>query len=360
MVAPVTGPFSVVFNGGLYNTGSRTWYRQAKPYDLVLPFSFSHQEGKRRSWVKYYNYASDVTSRYLYNLPLLVNPSDARWTAANNRCYAKLKGKIGDTAGWAENLAQIQAARSMINGRFEQLATFVVHVKNGKFRKAARALRTPVPSGVSHKKAVSQNILEYEYGMKPLMSDIESSIKILGMDLGAKRIHASQTETYVSRTNTPIASPWAGVNVSELKELLSVRQYVSVEISNPNLFLAGQLGLLDLALPWKLIPFSFVVDWFVNVEQMISSVTDFYGLNLINPGTTRYTKGWYTDFIFEQKLNQAAAYYMSDGRETVYEGTSTTRSAGLSGPALVIKPFQGFSLERGIQACALILAVFGK
>jgi hypothetical protein len=119
------------------------------------------------------------------------------------------------------------------------------------------------------------------------------------------------------------------------------------------------LGLLDVALPWKLIPFSFIVDWFVNVEDCISSLTDWYGCTLEHPMTTELTKGEQESFSYS---NISYPVNPPDGNEQKVRQSSVKmqRTLGLPGPTLQIKPFKGFSLERGLQAIALVISVFGK
>lgn len=65
-----------------------------------------------------------------------------------------------------------------------------------------------------------------------------------------------------------------------------------VTVNNPNAHLANQLGLLN-PIQWinEAIPLSFVVDWFSNLSQVISQLTDFVGLDVIKPITTRRFTG---------------------------------------------------------------------
>jgi hypothetical protein len=61
-----------------------------------------------------------------------------------------------------------------------------------------------------------------------------------------------------------------------------------VRITNPNLFLANRLGLLNLpGVAWDLIPWSFVVNMFTNMGQMVNSLTDFVGVEVSNGSSTR-------------------------------------------------------------------------
>jgi hypothetical protein len=62
-------------------------------------------------------------------------------------------------------------------------------------------------------------------------------------------------------------------------------QFVAhVKLSNPNLALASALGLANpVAIAWELIPFSFVVDRFVDVGSYLNSYSETFGWE-ISPG----------------------------------------------------------------------------
>ena len=54
-------------------------------------------------------------------------------------------------------------------------------------------------------------------------------------------------------------------------------------ISSPNSLKANQLGLVNPAsVAWELIPFSFLVDWFLPVGKFLESYTDTVGMQLDN------------------------------------------------------------------------------
>jgi hypothetical protein len=210
---------------------------------------------------------------------------------------------------------------------------------------------------------ISANFLEYEYGIKPLLKDIDSSIEILtrgDFDLPIR----SQASDQIQSVNWVAGSFGSNPRYSYFDRTVvdgrfQIRLRATVRVTNPNLFLANQLGLIDLALPWKLVPFSFVVDWFVNVEQVISSMTDWYGVTLLNPHTTVFTKG--------SKLSrywQNAVYTSGhvEGYTTFRDKECVTmdRTMGIPSPILNLKPFRGFSLERGAQAIALVISVLGS
>lgn len=351
---PITGPFTKVTTE-IDSITTRVGYKQKPPFDRPLAFQLSRYQG----WeTVVYESGSPTLERRFTGYGVDSHGDSRSIEACYNTAYDNFKNKVSDSAGWAENLAQITKTRKTVVERSVQLANFVSALRRGNIKRAAKVLRTPVPSGVSNRKAVSQNFLEWEYGVKPVISDLQSSMRILLSDPGIRRIKAGAQSplkpirVQTKETQSNAFSTWRESADAEVSWILRA----DVRVSNPNLFLANQLGIIDVALPWKLIPFSFVVDWFVNVEQVLSSVTDFYGLDLINPQRSRLMKGRY-DLMVQRYFLNPPAYGYTRRQATNVE---MIRLLGFSRPTLVVRPFKGFSVQRGAQAIALVIATLGK
>lgn len=364
MANPVTGPFTS-FPSEPFADNYRYGFRQKMPIDRPLEYRFYRYYGTSStvSWAGDAVSYSPPTKEANFNISSMPDYA-ARRAACYNLAYERLRSQAYDHAGWAENFAQFGKSAQMVVGRLEQISQFSKAVSHRRFRDAARILRTPLPSGVSNRKAVSQNFLEYEYGLKPLISDIQTSLEILTNDLSFnKRIRGRATERFVSnvRTGGGFGSnpTYSYFQYDIIDGFLTITCRATLKVTNPNLYLANQLGLIDPALPWKLIPFSFIVDWFVNVEQVISSYTDWFGVTLLDPHYSEYRIGKKLSYYF-QDASYTSGY--SEGFRTVRDKDSVEfdRVMGIPGPSLVVKPFRGFSVERGLQAAALILSVLGR
>ena len=60
-----------------------------------------------------------------------------------------------------------------------------------------------------------------------------------------------------------------------------------LRITNPNTALLTQLGLTNpLLVAWDIIPFSFVVDWFIPVSTYLKRYNDMAGFSYVDPVTT--------------------------------------------------------------------------
>jgi hypothetical protein len=187
---------------------------------------------------------------------------------------------------------------------------------------------------------------------------------LVGTEFGPKPLKGSGRSSYASTTVVDsFGGGITGRQVTTLQGNTVITNRVIAQITNPNLFLANQLGLIDIALPWKLLPFSFVVDWFINVEQVLSSVTDWYGVSLIHPHRSVFLTGRRNFHSYSW-----STAYLPGGGSTIVWGrsivdqnsTEWARELGFSQPTLKVRPFKGFSVQRGVQAISLVLAVLGK
>jgi len=76
-----------------------------------------------------------------------------------------------------------------------------------------------------------------------------------------------------------------------------MKRSVVLSVENPNLFAAGQLGLVNPAVVlFDRYPLSFVLNWFWPIQQWMASWTDFVGLRLEAPYTTKFISGVGTSF----------------------------------------------------------------
>jgi hypothetical protein len=176
------------------------------------------------------------------------------------------------------------------------------YVRPGRKRGHMRVRRDKF---VSQEHYLSSMWLELHFGFTPLMGDIHDSIKTLSEPVrNPVKIWGSGSEAvnvwYHSTSNGTVTRTGSIV--------IRVRSGCEVTINNPNLFLANRMGLINpLGIAWELTPFSFVVDWFTNVGQMVESLTDWAGVTPSKGYTTTICdgKGSYYDISAGGTLNQS-------------------------------------------------------
>lgn len=216
--------------------------------------------------------------------------SVSRQTAANNQALSQFVQKA------------ISARRSMQGGVFlGELRQTIAAVRNpaqsirrglddyvSALKKKRPSIRRTRPQNrrQTAQSIVSDTWLEYSFGWAPLFGDVKSAAEALAKS----RIEPDRPKTkFVSAKGESTAgwSSWTSegqygastagqliVNAEKsVKTSYAVKYYGKVKISHPN-SLQAQLGLLPedfVPTMWELVPWSFLVDYFSNVGDIIQA-----------------------------------------------------------------------------------------
>lgn len=342
--------------------------RQRPPYDLycaMLNWSgrvHSHRESPNRarataptaSWAGYQQTPGSFQEKL------------------GNEAYKRLVDKLGDASSLGATLtAERRETWGMVVNIVSRALSAARNIRKLNFGAAARDLGLPyhervvvkrrrvkqpngkvrtfkIPrkqfrwhQGRWYAKELGSGWLMYSYGIGPLMSDIYNCIDLLQREFPDNRFRgASKGETVVyDRWNRP------GIFTSYMSKM-AVSCSADVRVSNPNLWLANRLGLVNPA-QWVLeaIPMSFVVDWFSNLSDVVMSMTDFVGLEVRKACTNS-----------QRTVTQTTINYWSpdDFTDFVASGTVSQRSLSLPVPKLRFA-YERFQWQRGANAISLLL-----
>lgn len=179
-------------------------------------------------------------------------------------------------------LASWRQSRDMIVSRTQRIADSMSSIER-------RVLKMPSKQqlrlGIRNR---ASDFLEVEFGFLPLVQDIQAAFDTLGRERPATSWVSSTARAANERSQTS-DYPVSGFRENNLfSSALSCNVGGRVKVSNQNLWLANQLGLLNLpGVAWDLIPWSFVVNMVTNIGQMVNSITDYVGLEIDNVCTTK-------------------------------------------------------------------------
>lgn len=334
MVAPLVGPITVVTDHtDFYRV--RYVYRQKRPYTEVLPYLHTQSTVKTRI-----NRPGSRASDLLIPRSSVKNSSWANH--ARILAYEKFKARIGDRSQMGESLGQINKSLDMVAARATQLFLFTRAIKRGRFGDAQDILRSPAPRKRHPAKEQSSNWLEYHLGWEPAIKDIYTAMDFLQTPLKNTRVRGRATVTGGILADVAANYPWEE-RLYEVLDRVSVQYTAEVAISNPNLYLANTMGVLNpFQIAWQLMPLSFILDWIINVEQFLGAFTDLYGLT-VNKATT--TTSWEATNMRTVQADNSTFIATMNGSE---------REIGIITPSLGLRPLKALSWQRGLTAVALL------
>lgn len=198
-------------------------------------------------------------------------------------------GKVNSTK---LNVAQIFAERqqtvNLIASNVSQIARLYTDLRRGRNPFTNRNSK-PLKRG---SKELADRWLEYSYGWVPLVSDIYSAVELRSLQPPSGIIKAKRAK-YTTKTyhGVPKGSPYDimeswSTEVRTRGCTCTIRARVTLD--NPNLTFATSLGLTNPALlAWELLPYSFVVDWFLPVGNWLEAQTALLGVTLTDVSTTK-------------------------------------------------------------------------
>lgn len=202
-------------------------------------------------------------------------------TLMSNIVRAKFLGKLkADKASLGVSAAGWRQSADMITGRWNKVADF--------FRYKARDYpkwKKRRPGARSLAQTRASDVLENQFGWVPLVQDIVGAASVMCNGIPPDWIRATHREVLRQRFREDNGY---FVHLIEAEGVGSVTFAARAVVDNPNLWLLNQLGLINPAtVAWDLVPWSFVVNMFVNVNSIIESVTDTMGVTLTDFSETR-------------------------------------------------------------------------
>lgn len=212
------------------------------------------------------------------------SPSDALVPSVQSQVKSRIINQIRSAN---ESLKGLVSA-----GEFGQTVRFV----NGTGREVFRRLwpylrdlekigRSVTPQNLL--RSISRRWLEYAFGVRPLMADIDDAFKALGRLATERQPRLLVRSSSQSLENHPIietdynTADYAIKVLTRRQSLYGCRIYGCVSIDQGVDRWQSEFGFrLDEFVPtlWELIPFSFLADYFIN----IGAVIDAYSLNTSN------------------------------------------------------------------------------
>jgi hypothetical protein len=263
--------------------GATPYFRHVVSLLEDIPYTFRHRfvaSGKVQWDLKWTDYLSTKYPIVHMALPFqfitdLDNARDHALTDARSRLRdSKTRASLGAAAATAHQTAH-EIATNSIN-----ILNAYRALRRGQFGQAAAAVglsKRDVVTGGSFANAW----LQWIYGIKPNLKDIHDACERLahGYRNVGFDIHVSSNK-HVSYSDPPGTGDFESEGRWNCKG--HVRCAYSARISNGYLDSLDSSGVLNpLSIAWEAEPYSFIIDWFVPVGNVLESLTATAGLDFV-------------------------------------------------------------------------------
>lgn len=381
---PTSGPFTTNIVSDVIGAGNlrmtRKVYKQKRPYDLPLPYAYnlsrclsasSSLPSGPRPLTRGEQSSLDANSGWFDTKPYELGRGYTSYfnntyvQPCLSKCRAKYRDKImgGVEAALGASLAERKQAMDMMTARLSQLSRFTRAVSKFRWTKAAEELKLDAVSRQKFNKLKSgdklrasskhfaNNWLEFHFGWSPLIGDIHDAMEVLVQPVLPTKVKVSKRMKYSFVSDNRVMQYDSYFN----KHTGYIRWSMGSEfgISNPNLYLLNRLGVINpLTVAWEVVPWSFLVDWFVNVSDFLEQFGEYAGVSRQNP--------WYSATL-EDRVDvietHGAGWTKSTHLHTCH-AISTQRVLGdPPSISLNVKPRWNLSPSRGLTAASLLLQV---
>lgn len=281
-----------------------------------------------------------------FDIPSVVHAPDIP-VDERNESVTKSLNKIADQkANIGENLATLgQTVRMFLNpsrALYNGLRTIYRDRQIRPF--LGRSFRNLIRGGVDRK--IASKYLEYVYGLKPLMQDLYN-VAEFAREAGVKPLLLS-AKGYSFRTYrfgeikklNPSADRWEIWTDGTVNSRTRCTLWAKISDSYSGTRTLNQLGLVNPAdLIWELVPYSFVVDWFLPIGPVLQAFTAPAGLDFIDGSIARRASlAWRTsNYINDEWHDWTRVDQPATGRFR-YEGYRRSRIDDWPRPGLWFDP----------------------
>lgn len=284
---------------------------------------------------------------HLWYGPVLV-PDQNLYDRAITECLLKLQDQ---KVNIGENLATAMDTIRLLSTSASDLARIVFYARRGQWGKLHKVLGLtgkPLGAGLS----AANRWLEYQFGWKPLMSDIHSASELLKDGFRKKAILFSATRTTKVKEIIEREYPLSWWPRASGHSDLSCRVKIYASVSDETASRLSQLGLIDpLGVAWELVPFSFVLDWLYPVGNFLQALHAADGLRFVGGTVT-----WRVDSDIDVKWRRPhfTSLECSDYGDANFKAKAIFRNILTSFPSPNLYSKSPFSSTHLLDALALI------
>lgn len=381
-----------LYRAGGNTPGFRSYrrrHRSGLPINDLVVVGHRSSPGDSRTIATIIDNWGNITTQSRHDIPMGPTPTEDEVLKqkAYLACVSRMNSKMKDTdLNLAQGMGERKQVVDMIATTARRLASCYLSLHRGDWKNCVAILGLSVKyvekrSGKAVKQfqnsfqgdpktAAAGLWLEFQYGWRPLLSDIHEAAELVAKN----NVRRENDSLFMTKTITAKVTLNKKHNVQKVQtadEATIVVQETAythrllyrVRVENEFLRFSSQLGITNPALlAWELTPFSFVVDWFLPIGNYLSNAQAAWGLSFADGSSSvRYVGRTYGNSTTGMKTGGQVGQSKSQILYRPVEYFSYTRTpiyGFLKEPLPTFK--SPVSLEHAANAVALLLQVFKK
>lgn len=245
---------------------------------------------------------SDSTTEAFNLFPLSFRQGEYDPASVLRKATEKLLENLKDQkVNVAQAFAEREETAKTVYQTAQTIARVLSSLHSGNYKKAAQALGIKPPKRGMRKfnssyandaaNAIGNGWLSLQYGWKPLLQDVYGAAETLAQaSLGPENRNSIYASSFgqnrkpltLSQSVTNSTSGFSGYDVTsyKCKGFYLARVGVRYTRSSAPVSSLSKLGILNpVALAWELVPYSFVVDWFLPIGNWLNGLDATAGLS---------------------------------------------------------------------------------
>lgn len=272
--------------------GYQEWYTTGKPPPFVEPHPYKRNAywvESASNWHKGANRDGNILYQTVNNAQWCRSNVGASITGLENLVYAKFLDAVRNAPAMGTDLAEYKETLGLLSAASRALRHPLQNLSLACWREGNKLLRDQSKFKWKSIAEIPLNLmpkawLAFHFGVEPIIKDIYALIEYICSPPQPQEIEVKKS----LKTKYTMTS-WG--QSQDFSYKLGVKFSAEVMRVDENLALMSDFGLINPAsIAWELIPFSFVVDWFYPVGQLIASTTDLLGYKIQNPQRVRRVK----------------------------------------------------------------------
>jgi hypothetical protein len=266
----------------------------------------------------------------------------------------------------AQDLTQFKQTAKTIETSALRIARSLFSLRRGNLTSAINALFNDVPAKFKKGKtprpgqSVADNWLSLQYGWKPLLQDIDGAMRSLAsFNFASYAVHQVTGSGKAESTSSQAITTYGGFPSGRLTTRVETRCKIGLRYSLDSRlrsFLAQTGFTSPLNLAWEVLPYSFVVDWFLPIGPYLETLSAWDGLVFLDGFETQFTRKNINGVISASFAYPAGGNYQTTVQgDYQAEGIQLNRIKLTTFPAATFPTFKNpFSTGHALNAIALL------